>query len=57
MPLHIVIGSCSECGEKTMVHPELYIYTCLFCRFSYRINPVDRYKDITVLHKSERGKK
>ena len=45
---------CNQCEKSRLVHPEAYIYTCLFCRYSYKIDPVVRgMKCITILHKSE----
>lgn len=30
---------CSECGEARMLHPQLYVYTCPYCRYSYMVQP------------------
>jgi len=48
---------CGECGEVRLLHPQPYVYTCPYCRFSFQINPVSRKKPITILHKSEVKKK
>jgi len=45
---------CNQCNKARMLHPEAYIYTCPFCRFSFRMNPVVRGKgSVSILHKSE----
>ena len=44
---------CPKCKKARMLHPRLYVYTCPFCRFSYQINPVGRFDDITILNKGE----
>jgi len=48
---------CSECGEARLLHPQVYVYTCPYCRFSFQINPVSRNKPILILRKSEVKKK
>ena len=46
---------CSECGEARMLHPQLYVYTCPYCRYSYMVHPVSTpfSRGITVLKKSK----
>ena len=44
---------CNKCGKARFLHPQPYVYTCPFCRYSFQVNPVSRTKHITLLHKSE----
>ena len=46
---------CSECGEARMLHPQLYVYTCPYCRYSYMIHPVSSVfsRGITILKQSK----
>lgn len=51
---------CGECGEARLLHPQVYVYTCPYCRFSFQINPVNTIRSgrgITILKKSEVKKK
>ena len=56
MPLKIIYEICSECGKARMLHPQVYVFTCPHCRYSYMIHPVSSNfsRGITVLHKSNR---
>jgi len=52
----VYIGEiCSECGKARMLHPQIYIYTCPYCRYSYMIEPCASpfSRGIVILHKSE----
>lgn len=70
MPLIVVEGSkrrgetfistyigeiCSECGEARMLHPQIYVYTCPYCRYSFMVEPCSSpfQRGIVILHKSE----
>lgn len=46
---------CSECGETRLLHPQIYVYTCPFCRYSFMVEPVSSpfQRGIVILHKSE----
>ena len=46
---------CSECGKARMFHPQIYVYTCPKCRYSYMVQPVSSpfSRGIVILHKSE----
>lgn len=50
---------CSECGEARMLHPQVYVFTCPYCRYSYMIQPVSSTfsRGIIVLHKSNHKKR
>lgn len=50
MPLYIG-ERCSKCNTGVMTHPELYVFTCSHCGYSYSINPVGRNETIRVLKK------
>ena len=49
---------CSECGEAEMLHPQVYVFTCPYCRYSYMMHPCSSIfsRGIMVLHKSNHKK-
>jgi len=50
---------CTECGEARFLHPQIYVYTCPYCRYSIKIEPVSTTfsRGFIVLHQSEVKKK
>ena len=46
--------TCTKCRKGVMLHPKVYVFTCSYCGFSYRIDPAGRIPSITILN---RGKK
>lgn len=62
MPLKVVKNSkgyigevCSKCGKARMLHPQVYVFTCPYCRYSYMMQPCSSpfSRGVLVLHKSE----
>ncbi len=47
MPLYIG-EKCSKCNIGVMTHPEIYVYTCSHCGYSYLIDPNARWGDSGV---------
>jgi len=42
---------CSKCGEARYLHPRPYVYTCPYCRYSFKIQPCEKYQHVVILNR------